>query len=34
VYAINANDRITKMLSTSGMSSIIEIISAGGNVNG
>jgi stage II sporulation protein AA (anti-sigma F factor antagonist) len=34
VYAINANDRITKMLSTSGMSSIIEILSAGGNVNG
>jgi stage II sporulation protein AA (anti-sigma F factor antagonist) len=34
VYAINTNDRIRKMLSTSGMSSIIEIISAGGNVNG
>jgi stage II sporulation protein AA (anti-sigma F factor antagonist) len=34
VYAINANDRIRKMLSTSGMSSIIEILNAGGKVNG
>jgi stage II sporulation protein AA (anti-sigma F factor antagonist) len=30
VYAVNPNVRITKMLSTSGMSSIIEILSAGG----
>jgi stage II sporulation protein AA (anti-sigma F factor antagonist) len=34
VYAVNANKRITKMLSTSAMSSFIEILSAGGNVNG
>jgi stage II sporulation protein AA (anti-sigma F factor antagonist) len=34
VYAINANNRITKMLSTQAMSSIIEILSAGGKGNG
>jgi stage II sporulation protein AA (anti-sigma F factor antagonist) len=34
VYAINTNPRIAKMLSTLATSSIIEILSAGGKVNG
>jgi stage II sporulation protein AA (anti-sigma F factor antagonist) len=34
VFAINANNRISRLLNSSGMSSIIKVLSTGGKVNG